>query len=225
MNGRVVFLRLSGSNDRAVLAFLRAISVCGHRACIIARTEADRILRTRYKRDVILVRETAELTLPILRECIVRAQNVTRNAKLVVLPSSEYFNHFILQHREEIERLGCEIPLVGAETYELLTNKRSAAALFASASVEVPIEFPALVRNRLPLVAKPIRNMDAHGATLYPVLLRTSEDVDGFVATNSADSFFFQELVRGQSLYLFVYISEDPEHVVLWSQRNILQQP
>lgn len=153
------------------------------------------------------------------------ARKVGGDAKLVVLPSSEYFNHFILQHRDWVESLGCEIPLTAAETYNLLTNKRSAAALFASAGVQVPAELPALDREQLPLVAKPIRNVDPGGVTQYPVLLRTTEDVDRFVATSTVDNFFLQELVRGQSLYLFVHMSRDPEHVVLWSQRNILQQP
>ena len=223
-DGRV-FLVFSGGNDRAVLAFLRALSLCGQRALIVARTGTDRILRTRYRRDVVHVRETADLTLAIVQDCIGRARSKGSGEKLVILPSSEYFNHFLLQHRDRIEQLDCEIPLVNTAVYDLLTNKRSAAALFASAGVQIPAEVPTLDRMRLPLVAKPLRNVVPGGGTQYPVLLRTAADADRFMSTFTVEDFFFQELVEGESLYLLVHMARDHERVLLWSQRNLLQQP
>jgi predicted ATP-grasp superfamily ATP-dependent carboligase len=219
------FLVFSGTNDRAVLAFLRALSLCGHRAYIVARTPADRILRTRYRRDVALVRETSELTLATLLDCLRRVRQISGDRKLVILPSSEFFNNLMLQHRAEIESLGFEIPLVDAAVYGQLTNKRTAAALFAAAGIDIPKEYPTIDRDRLPLVAKPIRNVDARGVTLYPVLLHTVDDVRQFEATSAVEDFFFQEFVRGQSLYLLAHVSRDPARTLVWSQRNLLQQP
>lgn len=225
VTGSKAFLVFSGGNDRAVVAFLRALSLCGGCAYIVARTRADRILRTAYRRDVVLVRDTPELTLDIFVDCVKQVRKLSADRKLVILPSSEYFNHFLLEHREHIESLDLEIPLTEAELYNQLTNKRTASALFGSAGIDVPAEVPTLDAARLPLVAKPIRNIGTSGATLYPALLHSEEDVLRFAATNTAGDFFFQEFVRGHSLYLFVYVSRDPEHILLWSQRNILQQP
>lgn len=219
------FLVFSGGNDRAVLAFLRALSLCGEHACIVARTRADRILRTHFRQDVVHVRKTAELTLAIFLDCIQQVRKAIGSRVLVILPSSEYFNNFLLQHREKIRQLGCEIPLVDKEIYSLLTNKRSAADFFAASGVTIPAEFSALDGAKLPLVAKPIHNVNVQGASLYPLLLHTKEDVFRFKSMYSDMDFFFQEYMHGQSLYFFVHISRDSRHVLTYSQRNMLQQP
>lgn len=225
MGDTKAFLVFSGGNDRAVLAFLRALSLCDQRAYIVARTRTDRIFRTRFRQDVVHLRETAELTLGIFFDCIQQVRKFAGDRTLVILPSSEYFNDFLLQHREKIKQLGCEIPLVDTEIYRLLTNKRSAADFFAAAGIAIPAEFPVLADARLPLVAKPIRNVNARGVSLYPMLLHTKMDMQQFSSTNEITDFFFQEYVHGQSLYLFVHISGDSRHVLAWSQQNMLQQP
>ena len=48
MNAKA-FLVFSGGNDRAVLAFLRALRSCGERACVVARTSSDPIFRTSFR--------------------------------------------------------------------------------------------------------------------------------------------------------------------------------
>lgn len=225
MNASKSFVIFSGGNDRAVLAFLRALSICGHRAYIIARTRADRVLRTRFARDVVFVRDTPDLSIDIFLHCIERVRLATHDESLVILPSSEYLNNFLLQHKSQIEQTGCSIPLVDAPTYNLLTEKRSSTTFFAAGGLEVPKEFDCLDERKLPLVAKPLRNLDAKGMSLYPILLHTKEDLQAFAAGNVAEDFFFQEYVQGESRYLFVYISHDSLQVLTWSQRNLLQQP
>lgn len=219
------FLVFSGGNDRAVLAFLRALRSCGAHASIVARTNKDRILYTSFRKDVKWIREGHELNLPVFAECVRRVREHTDDQTLVVLPSTEYFNTFLLEHRAEIESMGCEIPLVGRDLYNLLTGKRSSAEYFSAAGFSVPQEVDALAGGSPPLVAKPYQNVSRQGRSLYPHLLMTRETLDFFHVEHLPAEYFFQEYVHGESIYLLFYIARDGRNRFTWSQRNLMQQP
>jgi len=219
------FLVFSGGNDRAIIGFLRALRLCGKRAHVIARTKDDRILRSGFRRDVKWVRPTHDLSLEIFSESVRRARADAGEAMLVVLPSTEYFNTFLLCHRREIEEMGCQIPLVQASLYAQLTEKRSAADFFSTAGLAVPHEISVPETCKPPVVAKPLRNVSAAGQSLYPHLLHTRAELEAFFATRDAKDYFFQEYVRGDSLYLLFHLSRTEGHDFTWSQHNLLQQP
>jgi hypothetical protein len=219
------FLVLGGANDRAVLAFLRALTMCGERAHIVARTPADRVLRTRYRDDVEVIREDNSLSLSLLTSWFEHIRAMGVDGKLVILPSSEYLNHFLLEHRTAIEALGAEVPLVDNRTYDLLTGKQSSTEFFASKGLRVPRQYSSLAEAQLPMVAKPIRNVGSKGLTLYPMLLRTNRELEAFRTRDDVSDFFLQEFVEGESLYLLFYLARDLKTSFAWSQRNLLQQP
>jgi hypothetical protein len=219
------FLVFSGGNDRAVIGFLRALRLCGEQAHIVARTREDRILRSSFRCDVKWVRPTHELSFNVFSESIDRVRMQSGNGTLVALPSTEYLNTFLLQHRREIEAMDCEIPLVDASLYMQLTQKGSAANFFSSAGLSVPHEVHMPLIREQPVVAKPIRNVSASGKSLYPHLLDTQAQLEKFLIEHDVKDYFFQERVWGDSLYLLFYLSQKEEHEFLWSQRNLLQQP
>ena len=220
----VSFLVFSGGNDRAVFGFLRALRLCGLRAHIVARTSGDRILLSSFKKDVRWVRPTHELTPEIFSECISRVRAQVGEESFVLLPSTEYLNTFFLRNRHAIEGMGCRVPLVDADLYMRLTGKLSAAEFFSNAGVPIPRELP--VSNLIPpVVAKPIRNVSVIGQSLYPHLLKNQADLDAFFSCNDPADFFFQEYVQGDSLYLLFHLSGIEGRDVVWSQRNLFQQP
>lgn len=219
------FLVFSGGNDRAVLGFLRALRLCGERACIVARTPDDRILRTSYRKDVQWIRPDHSLTLEIFAEGVKRAREQTHLRTLAVLPSTEYFNAFLLKHRMEIERMNCEVPLVEAPIYNRLTGKRASTDFFAAAGFSVPHEWQQPDATRLPTIAKPLHNVSREGRSLYPRFLATSAQLEAFRKEPEAGEYFFQEFVRGDSLYLLMYVPRSGAPAMTWSQRNLLQQP
>ena len=215
-----------GGNDRAVLAFLRALYACGQRASIVARTADDRVLRTRYRDEVKCVREHDTLTLLVFADCIQRVRRSVGQRTLVVLPSTEYFNEFLLQNREAIEQMGCEIPLVDSTVYGLLTGKRTATDYFAANGFAVPKEHDVAAVMELPVVAKPLHNVAADGRSLYPQIIATREQLDAFRAREKGNDHFFQEYVHGDSVYLLFYLPRGRLGAeIKWSQRNLLQQP
>src|SRR3546814_19450826 len=81
--------------------------LCGHRANIVARKADDRILSSDFRDDVKWVRPTHSLSLAVFYESVRRVRSGGETNSLVVLPSSEYLNTFMLQHRRELEELGC----------------------------------------------------------------------------------------------------------------------
>lgn len=218
------FVIFSGSNDRAVLAFLRAIEGCEQTPCIVARTKADHVLRTRHAKHVVFVRDTPVLDLDTFSRSIAAARDRKGNHELIILPSSEYFNAFLLEHRIEIESMGCKIPLPVAGTYAELTNKKSSTLLFLQNGCTVPLEFDCPEAAPLPLIAKPRQNIDAGGSSLYPIFLSSRKDFLDFASSQDVSEFFFQEHVHGESHYLLFHISQLGQ-TVSWSQQNLLQQP
>lgn len=219
------WLVLGGGNDRAVIAFLRALRLCGERTHIVARTDADRLLRSDFRHEVAWVRPTHDLSLGVFSECINRARAKAGPRTLVVLPSTEFLNTFLLRHRQKIEEMGCEIPLVDASLYMRLTQKRSAAEFFSAAGLSAPrgIDLPLLLNE--PVVAKPHRNVSVAGESLYPHLLHNREAVESFLRCHDANDYFFQEFVNGESHYLLFHISQEQNRDFIWSQRNLMQQP
>lgn len=215
-----VFLIFSGGNDRAVLGFLRALLLCGEHPYIIARTKKDKIFKTHFKKYVIWTRPTNELSLDIFFECLSQARKVSKNEKLIILPSSEYFNNFLLENRIKIQELGCEIPLTNESIYKTLTNKQSASEFFSKFGVVSPktVEF----KNKLPIVAKPLLNVSS-GQSLYPQIIETPCQLKCFIESFNKDEFFFQEYVKGESLYLCFFISKNGEEFI-YSQSNLIQQ-
>lgn len=214
-----------GGNDRAVIAFLRALRLCNERAHIVARTDCDRLLRSDFRHDVAWVRPTHELSMDVFSDSIDHVRQNTGTEKLIVLPSSEYLNTFLLQHRREIESMGCEIPLVDRPLYTQLTEKSSAIDFFSAAGIPAPrsIGFPS--PTELPMVAKPFRNVSPTGKSLYPHLLHDCRELESFLHSHDAGDYFFQEFVHGESHYLLFHMSREQGRWFSWSQRNLLQQP
>ncbi|RYG88547.1 MAG: hypothetical protein EON59_04140 [Alphaproteobacteria bacterium] len=219
------WLVFSGGNDRAIFAFLRALRLCGERVHIVARTNDDRILRSTFRHDVAWVRPTHDLSLGVISECIDRVRAKAGPRKLVVLPSTEFLNTFLLRHRPKIEGMGCEIPLVDASLYMQLTQKRSASEFFSAAGLSAPREIDLSAALNQPVVAKPYRNVSASGESLYPHLLYNRTALESFLRRHDANDYFFQEFVSGESHYLLFHLSQEQGPDFIWSQRNLIQQP
>ena len=219
------FLVFSGGNDRAIISFLRALNGCGQRAAIVARANKDLILKSKYRDWVVHIRKDHALSVEVFQNGLEAARNSTGEKSFVVLPSTEYFNMFLLGNREEIENLGCMVPLVDRIIYALLSEKRSSIDFFKTAGFQVPNELDGGGSLRHPVVAKPKVNVSRDGRSLYPQLLITSQKLEDFLSTEDLSEYFFQEHVGGQSIYLMFYLPRDGSNPITWSQCNYLQQP
>jgi predicted ATP-grasp superfamily ATP-dependent carboligase len=220
------FLLFSGANDRAVFALARAMETCGAQYAVVARNDNDRILHSSHRHRVCAIRTSDELSPATFEALMARVREIVPDDTLVIVPSSEYLNTFLLGlDRDDLRsRLGCEIPLVGREMYLDVSNKLSSANRFSKAGIRVPARLNRIHPDDLPIVAKPIQNVGADGVVRYPLLLRTRADLDSFLNRADSGQYFAQEFVVGQSEYLLTYIAASGE-VFLGSQSNLAQQP
>ncbi|TWU47536.1 carbamoyl phosphate synthase-like protein [Rubripirellula tenax] len=208
---------------RAVVAFCRKATALNVPFCLVASSPGDPIFQTQYSGSVVLTRQTNDL-------CIADMQNwfheilVSKSLdRLMVLPTSEFLNRFLLDHKAELEDAGHSVPLVDKQLYNRISDKQSFVKICADHGLVVPQEFidqPA----KLPFVAKPKRYAAVKtGRQLKPWLISSESDLQKFQAVESPGEFFFQEFVVGKSVYLLYFVSQDDKHVV-YSQENLIQQ-
>jgi hypothetical protein len=218
------FLVFSGSNDRAVIAFLRAANRCRAKVSVVAMSTDDIVHKSAYAHQVVMTRDSKSLTIELFTRWVTAVREIVGGCELVIFPSSEYLNTFLLRNRAAIEGLGCLVPLVEEDIYRLVTNKSTSGSLFARHGAIRPREIPSS-DVKPPVVAKPRANIDLSGRALYPHLIFNKTDLERFHAAESASEFFFQEWVGGPSFYLLLYLPPCGAPPLSTSQENLVQQP
>jgi hypothetical protein len=218
------FLIFGGSNTRAVVAFCRALAARGLDSAIVARTDQDPILKTRYRRQVVATRALDSLDFDDIDRCIGEARRKMGTQEFVISPASEFLNLFLLEHRDFFASRGCIIPLVDLDLYRCVSDKHSFSRICHSRGIAIPREISIGDSPRLPFVAKPLHNVTADKRSLYPHLIFTPEDLARFQRAEDSADYYFEEFVVGPSFYLLYYLSRQGA-VTAWSQQNLLQQP
>ena len=215
----------SGFNQRAVVAFLRTLKAKRLSYAIIAKSNDDTIFQTDYKTNVLTTRKSVPLVFDDLLARIKEVQKKMKANKYVIAPSSEALNRFLLQRRMNFEDLGCEIPLVDKELYELISDKYSFYQLCQQHKICVPKKLTLGSKFSLPIVAKPKNYFSSlTGEILSPVILQNASERDEFFTKYNVKDFYFQEFVHGKSFYLLYYFHRNG-NLFKFSQKNIAQQP
>lgn len=213
---------VSGYNIRAVIAFCRWATRHCINYHIVAKSQNDQILLTTYADRVVIVRKSASLCCEEFCSWVAALREEYGYRRVLILPSTEYLNRFLLDHRDTIETQGCVIPLVDGPLYKTLSNKESFVKLCESYGLDTPEEFTC-IPGRLPFVAKPRSYAAANGRQLAPHLIHNEGDLEEFCNTEDTTDYFFQQFVYGRSLYLLAYIGRDRGDI-LFSQENLMQQ-
>lgn len=223
MSGNEHYVIFSGANERAVIACCRHFAQHNVSFSIIARPSGDKILLTAYKKNVACYRALDLLDVEDMLTQVAMLKKKYPENQLVFLPTAESVNRIILAHRAQFVSTGLTVPLCEETLYKTLSDKSSFNALAQSHGISLPESIDSPSISHLPVVAKPISELSAaSGEKLYPQLLFSPQQFSAFNHDYSADDFFFQRYVDGQSYYLLLFI--DRHHVkVLW-QKNVLQQ-
>lgn len=214
------FVIFSGYNQRAVIAFLRTLEKHNLPCSIIACTAKDPILSTRYQQKIDLIRDSKTLEKPNFLAWLKTLQKKYSEDQLILLPSSEYLNRFLLQHRNAIESLDIKIPLVNQKIYEKISDKGSFEELCKNYQISVPERISQIT---YPCIAKPHTYFSNSGGTLSPIILRDAESYQIFLDHYEEEDFYFQRYVQGESIYLLCYFYLNGT-VDIFSQKNLLQQ-
>ncbi|WP_339616435.1 hypothetical protein [uncultured Gilvimarinus sp.] len=215
---------ISGYNSRAVIAFCRWATKNSVNFHIIARNEKDPILLTSYKHHLSITRNSSGLHYDQIRtwtDTLCRRHGYER---ILILPSTEYLNRFLLENRTSIESENCVIPLVNEKLYRTISDKHSFSKLCALYGLDIPVEYDEAPKC-LPFVAKPRSYFSSGGGQLIPHLIQNTSELEAFRKSEDESDYFFQEFVFGRSLYLLAHIPRDVEsNTSIFSQENLIQQ-
>jgi hypothetical protein len=210
----------SGYNERAIIAFCRWARFSKVSYHIIAKDQSDSIFLTEYKNKVVFTRTDQHLKAEQISSYCSKVLHRYGYQKIIILPSTEFLNRFLLKNRTIIESESCVIPLVDENLYRTISDKSSFVSLCKHYKLSVPEQFET-VPSTPPFVAKPSKYLSSSGQQLVPKLIQTRVELDKFKKENSAD-YFYQEFVTGKSIYLLAYLSA--KNTILYSQENLMQQ-
>ena len=213
---------LSGYNTRAVIAFCRWAAAHEVPFFLIARDATDPILLTDYKDRVLTVRQDSRLSVEVFQSWIETIRARDKFDRVLILPTTEFLNRFLLRNRTELEGSGCTIPLTEEHLYLSISDKESFTDTCRSFGLDVPHQYDRRP-SAFPFVAKPSRYSTEDGRQLAPHLILSQSDLDHFLDTESVGDFFFQEYVSGRSIYLLAYRTRSGD-VSTYSQENLMQQ-
>lgn len=219
--GVVIF---SGYNQRAVIAFLRTLTEHAVPFSIVASSDQDTIFLTKYADKVAYTRSRVELDLNDVTAAIEQCKKYLGISSVMIAPSTEALNRFVLKFRKQLGKLGCFSPLVNQDLYIEISDKKSFGVLCKNKGITIPDEFASVVDAIIPFVAKPKHYLSSKGEALSPVLVMNQSEKLEFTQTYNQDDFYYQTFVGGQSHYLLYYIFLDGA-INKISQTNFVQQP
>lgn len=214
----------SGYNQRAVIAFLRVLTI--NRICdyvIIASSEEDSILKTSYRDKVYLIRKNKEINEQEIFSALKKIRKEYGNRSFVIVPSTEFLNRFCLEYRRDFEKNHCIVPLVKRELYEQISDKEAFWNLCRFSNLDVPEKLEIHEKFERPYVAKPKKYIAQNEKIYSPVLVLSEEEHKAFFHNYPRDEFFYQEYVAGESYYLLYYFSRSGQ-IEMFSQINYAQQ-
>lgn len=213
----------SGYNERAIISFIRFIDKFSIKYGIVASSKNDSIFSTIYAEKVLFIRNSHELIIPEFRDIIRTACSRLCVKSIVIAPSTEGLNRWLIENRITLEENGnVEIPLVSEDIYTLLSDKLSFSCLVSSSGLTVPGEISILEAPER-FVAKPKRYISSGGKSHVPILINSRKEKDEFLEHFYKEDFYYQEYVVGPSYYLLYYCSRNGE-IFNYSQENLVQQ-
>jgi predicted ATP-grasp superfamily ATP-dependent carboligase len=215
-SGKCILL-FSGYNQRAIISFCRFANDNNISFYIVAKNNEDPILFSKYKNNVIDIRKNVN----ILLDDFIKWKNQIIENEIVILPSTEFLNRFILKNRIFLKDNDYIVPLCESSLYEEISDKYTFSKLCKKYDILTPSEY----HNNLkyPCVAKPKTYSNISKLILKPVILYSNESYNEFKNNYDLNDFYFQEYIQGKSIYFLFYFSIDGS-VSLYSQENLLQQ-
>lgn len=151
-----IIIIFTGYNQRAVIAFLRTLKKNRlDNYAIIASSDEDAILKTTYSKKVLYVRKIRQLDLNEINKAIEHIRCVTNADKVLIAPSTEALNRFLLKYRENFEQHNCIIPLADEKLYTQISDKESFWKLCKESGFLVPEIVSIGTYYKVPIAVKP----------------------------------------------------------------------
>lgn len=214
---KAIFI-LSGYNIRAITAFIRVCEKNLIPYFLIAQSEDDFFLHTKYAKNVIYIRKTKDIS--NLLSILIEQKNKYKIEKAYMLPSTEYLNRYLLKNRCEFEQNNINIPLINSDLYYKISDKHKFYQLCKENNILVPNQYKTIKEASFPCVIKSKSYHDYHGK---PFILNHINEYPKIVKS-SPEKWFIEEYIPGDSYYLLYYFKKNGSYLS-FSQKNLIQQP
>jgi len=219
-----IILIISGYNYRGIIAFLRFCKQNNIKAYILASGDNDLLYLTDYKNQIICSRKSDQLSYSELVSCKKIITGEMQDHEIIIYPSTEYLNRFILKERSALESEGFIIPLPHQDTYSQISDKSNFIEICKKYQIKTPEEYDQVDESVIPFVAKPKKYfLNCLKVNQKPLLVKSRQDFEYLKNISNNADFFYQRYIEGQSFYLLYYFMIDG-HYSLFSQKNLMQQ-
>jgi predicted ATP-grasp superfamily ATP-dependent carboligase len=189
----------------------------------VANGSEDTIFLTDFAENVLLTRTKNELTVNAVLATAKQTMEVHSSDQILILPSTEYLNRFLLKHAEILRQNGISTGLCEESLYQMISDKFTFSRLCESKGITVPKEFETMP-STFPFVVKPRSyGKDLKEIHEKPILVYSEEDLKKLDKISDLSNYYFQEYVGGKSFYLLYYFNKDGSYSV-YSQENLIQQ-
>lgn len=216
-------LIFSGSNDRAVFSFCRLASIYNVDFFIIANGLDDFIFKSEYKNNVVFTRLKNELITSEVIEVCNKIKTSHKVNDILILPSSEFLNRFLLENRNQLENESIRIPLCSKNLYEKISDKFSFNELCEKHGLNTPKQFDS-APDTYPFIIKSKTYFNENNLVgIKPQIIYNSKQYDQFFSNNNLNQYYFQEYIDGSCYYLLYYFDKEGNYSV-YSQENLIQQ-
>lgn len=213
----------SGYNQRAIISFCRVACKQNIPLIIIAKSDTDTILCSKYKNYVKHIRTNLKLDLSYIKSILMEIKKNEDFDEYLILPNSEALNRFVLENKEELKELNFITPLVDKNTYYLISNKHEFGYLCINNNIRVPKELDFNEIDSFPVVIKPKRYFTSDGRIVPPQIVKDEIDLNEFISKdkNFIKDFYIQEYIGGESYYLLYYFCKDGSYKAFFPEKHI----
>jgi len=221
---KTIVLIFSGYNHRAIIAYIRHCIANNIDFYIVSSATDDLIYKSIYKTKVIYTRNDNSLTVDglILIKSIIN--KIVHKVKMLILPTSEYLNRFLLNNRTELEYNDFIIPLCSLVVYEKISDKYSFGQVCRENGIKIPREIVNHEKLRAPIIIKPKTYfISKNNVAIKPIIAKTNKDLAYHLSEIDFGRYYLQEYIPGNSIYLLYYFNTDGRYSV-YSQENLIQQ-
>jgi len=213
----------SETNPRAVLAFCRYAKQIGLSFHIVANGDEDSIFQTIYVNEVLSTRSKDTLELEDLLKTANQIRSLDGTSEVLVLPSTEYLNRFLVRNQAELEKNCIITGLCKEKIYNLISDKHTFSAHCQASGITIPKEYTTIPLS-FPFVVKPkVYAQDLNSVNEKPILVGNEKDMAQVRKLKHIDNYYFQEYVDGASFYLLYHFFKNGEYTI-FSQENLIQQ-
>ncbi len=194
-------LLLAGTSDRAVMTCIRSFKKHGIPFYLVLPNNKISLWSfSRYRKNILNKKYHSYQNLSQFKQSL---KDATKGLpELILFPIGENQTRFLLKEKEWLFSIGIILPVSEYTVFIALSDKLSFTKLSEKYGLCVPKQVSYAPKStKLPIVAKPKKNIDNNLIKKVPYLIFNQKQFEHFKNNEDPNSFFYQEYVFGSTYY------------------------